>query len=301
MRSLEPAERCFKCHKVRIGYLPSRHILARDLPEGCCHGNFDGRHSPARLMTLGDHGCKRFPLCDRVEAMRRCRWVAKAERHERGGTKRSRTVEKIETKRCSPDQDRNPSIARSRFWASLPQRPYRLPMNRPWRSTQSIALAALLVALVFPDVTAAWETVHVSEAIPPGWIVINARKRSLFFINNEGIAIRYPIAVPKRGKEWAGEARVNGKYIRPDWVPPPDVKVDHPELPNFIRGGSPNNPMGARAITLDRFQVAIHGTTAKMRRSIGAAASYGCIRMLNEDVVNLFNRVSVGTPVLMIP
>jgi lipoprotein-anchoring transpeptidase ErfK/SrfK len=94
---------------------------------------------------------------------------------------------------------------------------------------------------------------------------------------------------------------VNGKYVNPDWIPPPSVKADHPELPDFIRGGSPNNPMGVRAITLDRYEVAIHGTTRKMRRSIGAAASYGCIRMLNEDVIDLFQRVRIGTPVLMVP
>jgi lipoprotein-anchoring transpeptidase ErfK/SrfK len=91
---------------------------------------------------------------------------------------------------------------------------------------------------------------------------------------------------------------VNRKYVNPDWVPPPCVKADHPELPDFIPGGSPGNPMAARAITLDRFQVAIHGTTKKMHRSIGTA-SYGCIRMLNEDVIDLFDRVHVGTPVIM--
>jgi lipoprotein-anchoring transpeptidase ErfK/SrfK len=159
----------------------------------------------------------------------------------------------------------------------------------------------LLLAMVFPAATAARETVRVSKVAPPGWLVISAPKRSLYFIVDDELAIRYPIAVPKKGKEWAGEASVNGKYVNPDWSPPREVKVDHPELPNFIRGGSPNNPMGSRAITLDRFEVAIHGTTAKMRRSIGTAASYGCIRMRNEDVIDLFNRVSIGTPVLMIP
>ena len=162
--------------------------------------------------------------------------------------------------------------------------------------TQRTAIAMLVVAMVFPNVAAAWETVRVPETAPPGWIVISARKRNLYFMIDEGVAIRYPIAVPKRGKEWAGEASVNGKYVRPDWIPPPEVKADHPELPNFIRGGAPNNPMGARAIILDRFAVAIHGTTMKMRRSIGTAASYGCIRMLNEDIVDLFNRVRIGDP-----
>ena len=77
------------------------------------------------------------------------------------------------------------------------------------------------------------------------------------------------------------------------------VKRDHPELPDLIPGGSPHNPMGARAITLDRDEVAIHGTTAAMRASVGTAASYGCIRMYNEDVIDLYDRVSVGAEVVM--
>ena len=165
-----------------------------------------------------------------------------------------------------------------------------------------LLMSMLLIAgaIAFPEVGVAWEAVNFSPSVSPGTIVINAKERSFFFVVSEGAAIRYPIAVPKHGKEWSGTAAVNGKYANPDWAPPPSVKVDHPELPDFIRGGSPNNPMGARAITLDRFQVAIYGTTKKMRRSIGTAASYGCIRMLNEDVIDLFDRVRVGTPVLMI-
>ena len=86
----------------------------------------------------------------------------------------------------------------------------------------------------------------------------------------------------------------------PDWVPPAVVKADHPELPNFIPGGSPRNPMGVRALTLSNGEVAIHGTTHKMRASVGTAASYACVfRMLNEDVSDLYDRVSVGSPVMM--
>lgn len=158
----------------------------------------------------------------------------------------------------------------------------------------------LMICLVFPGVAMAWERVRAPLAGSPGWIIIDARTRKLYFVLDAETAVRYSIAVPKHGMEWSGEATVIGKYVTPNWVPPADVKTDHPELPNFIRGGSPNNPMGARAITLDRAQVAIHGTTNRMRRSIGTAASYGCIRMLNEDVIDLFNRVSIGTPVLMI-
>ena len=80
-----------------------------------------------------------------------------------------------------------------------------------------------------------------------------------------------------------------------------NVRADHPELPEVIPGGAPNNPMGTRAMVLDSGEVAIHGTTQKMRGSIGSAASYGCIRMLNEDVADLYGRVHVGTRVIMEP
>mgnify|MGYP003330409947 FL=1 len=86
----------------------------------------------------------------------------------------------------------------------------------------------------------------------------------------------------------------------PAWSPPAEVKRDNPRLPAVIPGGAPNNPMGARALTLDRREIAIHGTTAAMRASIGTAASYGCIRMFNEHIIDLFNRVSVGTRVLSV-
>lgn len=168
-------------------------------------------------------------------------------------------------------------------------------------SRHFLAVLSLAAAMALPQPGFARDIVSFSPEVQPGTIVISAAQRKLFLIVRQGVAIRYPVAVPKRGKEWSGSASVYGKYVAPDWVPPALVKHDHPELPNFIPGGSPHNPMGARALTLDRYQVAIHGTTSKMRSSIGTAASYGCIRMLNEDVVDLFDRVSVGTPVVMQP
>ncbi len=161
--------------------------------------------------------------------------------------------------------------------------------------------AAALGFAAFPQSASARDTISFSPEVEPGTIVISASQRRLFYVVRPGVAISYPVAVPKRGKEWSGYASVDGKYVQPDWVPPDVVKADHPELPNFIPGGSPRNPMGAAALTLDRGDVAIHGTTAKMRASIGTAASYGCIRMLNEDVADLYTRVSVGSPVLMRP
>ena len=179
-------------------------------------------------------------------------------------------------------------------------------MRKPASSIfmQFAAIATLVsgVCLAGQPAAAAERAVPYAQAgdMRPGTIVISARQRALYYIVDNATAIRYPIAVPKSGKEWAGAATVNGKYSNPDWAPPAVVKRDHPELPNLIPGGSPHNPMGVAALTLDRDQIAIHGTTKTMRRSIGTAASYGCIRMYNEDVADLYSRVSVGTPVVMV-
>ena len=165
--------------------------------------------------------------------------------------------------------------------------------------------SAAFLAILF--VTGLWggrgearESVAFEPGIAPGTIVIVTHERRLYSVYEEGAAIRYPVGVGKAGKQWRGVSRIDGKYLNPAWVPPPEVKRDHPELPDVIPGGSPHNPMGARAITLDRNEVAIHGTTRTMRASVGTAASYGCIRMYNEDVIDLYDRVSVGAPVVMV-
>jgi lipoprotein-anchoring transpeptidase ErfK/SrfK len=105
------------------------------------------------------------------------------------------------------------------------------------------------------------------------------------------------VAVGKPGKQWFGTASIDGKYVAPAWSPPAEVKRDNPRLPNLIAGGSPHNPMGAAAMTLQGGQYAIHGTNRPS--SVGTYASYGCIRMYNQDVVDLYARVDVGTPVYM--
>jgi lipoprotein-anchoring transpeptidase ErfK/SrfK len=169
--------------------------------------------------------------------------------------------------------------------------------------TQSPIARALLVAGILVALTGASadarSLVEFPSAYSAGTIVINQSARKLYLVLDSNRALAYPVAVAKRGKEWSGFAKVEGKFVEPAWSPPVAVKRDHPELPDVIPGGSPNNPMGARAITLDRDEVAIHGTTEKMRASVGTAASYGCIRMYNEDVIDLFGRVAVGAPVVM--
>ena len=158
---------------------------------------------------------------------------------------------------------------------------------------------SLMAALAAPLATSAREVVRYPAEVSRGTIVIDAARRRLYLVLGGGEALSYPVGVPKRGWEWSGSAYVNGKYVRPAWVPPNSVRVEEPNLPSYVRGGASNNPMGARAITLDRSEVAIHGSTQRMRASIGSAASHGCIRMRNEDVIDLYDRVSVGTPVIM--
>lgn len=143
--------------------------------------------------------------------------------------------------------------------------------------------------------------VDFSQNVEPGTVVVSASQRRLYYALGDGTAISYRVAVPKRGKEWSGETSIASMRTNPDWTPPADVRADHPELPEVTPGGAPNNPMGVRAMVLDSGEVAIHGTTQKMRASIGSAASYGCIRMLNEDVADLYGRVHVGTRVIMEP
>jgi lipoprotein-anchoring transpeptidase ErfK/SrfK len=169
-------------------------------------------------------------------------------------------------------------------------------MRIPWPVAPLLGLL-----LTFSAGVEARETIQYPSPYSPGTIVISQRAHRLYLVVGPEAAISYPVGVPKRGKEWSGYARVAAKYVEPAWSPPDVVKRDHPELPDLIAGGSPHNPMGARALTLDRDEIAIHGTTAAMRPSVGTAASYGCIRMLNEDVIDLYDRVAIGAPVVMAP
>jgi lipoprotein-anchoring transpeptidase ErfK/SrfK len=163
------------------------------------------------------------------------------------------------------------------------------------------ALCAAGGAALPPVQAQAREFVAAPQAYRPGTIIIKQSERMLYFTTGYGTAVRYPIAIGRAGKAWQGEAFVQGKVIAPAWVAPDDVRHDHPEFTSVIPGGSSRNPMGAAAITLSVPEVAIHGTTIRMRRSVGTAASYGCIRMYNEDIMDLYHRVAVGTPVVAIP
>ena len=135
------------------------------------------------------------------------------------------------------------------------------------------------------------------EDVAPGTIVVRTGERRLYYVVGPGEAISYPVGVGKAGRQWAGRTYINGKYLHPAWSPPFEVKHDKPYLPNVIAGGSPSNPMGVAAMTLNGGEYAIHGTNKPS--SVGHFVSYGCIRMYNQDIVDLYRRVDVGTPVVV--
>jgi lipoprotein-anchoring transpeptidase ErfK/SrfK len=159
-----------------------------------------------------------------------------------------------------------------------------------------LAVAAMAIGFVGAGPAEARETVAFSGA-PTGTIVVKTHERRLYLVVSEGRAIRYPVGVGRSNKQWAGQTQISGKYLKPAWSPPREVKRDKPRLPDLIPGGSSRNPMGAAAMTLAGGEYAIHGTNVPS--SIGGFVSYGCIRMYNADIVDLFNRVSVGTSVVV--
>ena len=133
----------------------------------------------------------------------------------------------------------------------------------------------------------------------PGTIVVKTSERKLYLFLQNGQTLSYPVAVGKAGKTWAGVSYIQGKFIKPAWSPPAEVRLDSPNIPDVIPSGAPENPMGDAAMTLSGGgEYAIHGTNNP--NSIGHFASYGCIRMYNRDIMDLYQRVNVGTPVVVL-
>jgi lipoprotein-anchoring transpeptidase ErfK/SrfK len=164
----------------------------------------------------------------------------------------------------------------------------------------AILAAAALYFLSLPatnSTASAREVVAFDDGVAAGTIVVRTGERRLYYVFGRGQAIRYPVGVGRAGRQWSGSARIDGKYVRPDWAPPPEIMRDHPRMQRLIPGGAPNNPMGVAALTLSGGEYAIHGTNNP--KSIGGFVSYGCIRMYNQDIVDLYGRVRVGTPVVV--
>jgi lipoprotein-anchoring transpeptidase ErfK/SrfK len=136
-----------------------------------------------------------------------------------------------------------------------------------------------------------------TRAYSPGTVVISTSQRRLYYVLGNGQAIQYGVGVGRQGFTWSGTKTVSMKREWPDWRPPQQMLKRRPDLPRYMRGGI-ENPLGARAIYLGSSLYRIHGSNEP--ETIGAAVSSGCIRMTNRDVTDLYERVRVGTKVVVL-
>lgn len=139
------------------------------------------------------------------------------------------------------------------------------------------------------------EVISFSQSVAPGQVIVSFGDRKLYWIQRRGEAISYPIAVPRTQSRWSGVTSVSSKRVNPGWTPTAEMRRENPKLPAYMPGGHPQNPLGVRALYLGSSMYRIHGTDAPW--TIGTAVSKGCIRMYNEDVLDLYPRVPVGTKV----
>ena len=162
----------------------------------------------------------------------------------------------------------------------------------------TMALAATLaIGVSGTAASAAPSLVASPNGYAPGTIVVKTRERRLYLVLGGGQALRYPVGVGRAGMQWAGTSMIDGKYIKPAWSAPASIRRDYRSLPVVVPSGSPRNPMGAAAMTLSGGEYAIHGTNAP--GTIGGFVSHGCIRMYNADIMDLYNRVHIGTTVVV--
>ncbi|MFC0283111.1 L,D-transpeptidase [Camelimonas abortus] len=146
-------------------------------------------------------------------------------------------------------------------------------------------------ATIIPRQVVDYQTRH-----PPGTIVVSTSERRLYFVLPGGKAIRYGVGVGREGFTWSGTHRITMKREWPSWTPPASMLKRRPDLPRFMPGG-PDNPLGARALYIGNTLYRIHGSNEP--ETIGQAVSSGCIRMVNEDVIDLYSRVKVGAKVVV--
>jgi lipoprotein-anchoring transpeptidase ErfK/SrfK len=139
-------------------------------------------------------------------------------------------------------------------------------------------------------------TVSYPGKLKPGSIVISTRERRLYFILGNGQALRYGIGVGREGFAWSGASSVSAKREWPDWTPPEQMLKRRPDLPKHMAGG-PENPLGARALYLGASLYRIHGSNEP--QTIGQQVSSGCIRLTNEDIIDLYNRTRLGATVIV--
>jgi len=129
----------------------------------------------------------------------------------------------------------------------------------------------------------------------PGQLVVSFGDKRLYYVTKPGEAIAYPIAIPREQSRWEGVMVISDKRVNPAWTPTPNMMKENPKLPPWVPGGHPMNPLGVRALYLGSSAYRIHGTDAPW--TIGQPVSKGCIRMYNQDVIDLYDRVRIGTQV----
>jgi lipoprotein-anchoring transpeptidase ErfK/SrfK len=176
---------------------------------------------------------------------------------------------------------------------SMPQQQVQQPQTAP---PQRFAYAADPSRQEFFGHTTR-ETVVYTGSHAPGTVVISTSERKLYYVLGGGKALRYSVGVGRKGFQWSGVEKISNKREWPDWRPPEDMLRRRPDLPRYMPGG-PGNPLGARALYLGASIYRIHGSNEP--ETIGRAVSSGCIRMHNNDVVDLYNHVKVGTQVVVL-
>ena len=139
-------------------------------------------------------------------------------------------------------------------------------------------------------------TVNFEGNYAPGTIIVDTKERRLYLVQDGGRALRYGIGVGRDGFRWGGTHRITAKKEWPAWTPPSQMLARRPDLPRHMVGG-PDNPLGARAMYLGSTLYRIHGSNEP--ETIGQAVSSGCFRMVNDDVIDLYSRVPVGTTVIV--
>jgi len=150
--------------------------------------------------------------------------------------------------------------------------------------------------VVITDGPYARQVVFFRSSEAPGTLIIHTSERFLYVVQGNNRALRYGIGVGREGFQWSGLVQVSRKAEWPDWRPPPEMIARQPYLPRFMAGG-PGNPMGARALYLGSTVFRIHGTNQP--ETIGHAISSGCFRLANGDIIDLYERVPVGTKVVV--
>lgn len=140
------------------------------------------------------------------------------------------------------------------------------------------------------------QLVFFRTAEPAGTIVVFTSQRFLYVVQGNNRAVRYGIGVGREGFQWAGLLKISRKAEWPDWTPPPEMIARQPYLPRFMAGG-PGNPMGARALYLGNTIYRLHGTNQP--QTIGHAVSSGCFRLVNDDIIDLYERIPIGTKVVV--